>query len=223
MLDAQLFAFCGVALLLALMPGADTALVTKNTIARGRGAAAATTMGIAMGCLVHAAASALGLSVILAKSAEAFHAMKLIGAGYLVWIGVRAVWEARSIPVSGEGRESEIPAGQPKPGQPNPMTVLDRKSFSEGLLTNLLNPKVALFYLLVLPRFIEPHHHVFARSMLLAGIHIGFGVLWLNFYATLLDRMRGFFSRTAIRKRLEYATGGLLVLLGIRLAWERRS
>lgn len=217
-MDAQLVAFCGVALLLALMPGADTALVTKNTIARGRGAALATTMGIASGCLVHAAASALGLSVILAKSAEAFHAMKLIGAAYLIWIGVRAVWEARFI---GNGETDRGPGSHF--GQPGPSPVHVRKSFSEGLLTNLLNPKVALFYLLVLPRFIEPHHHVFARSMLLAGIHIGFGVVWLSAYASLLDRMRGFFSRPAIRNRLEYATGGLLVLLGIRLAWERRS
>ena len=214
-LDANLISFTMLALGLTLVPGADTALVTKNAIARGRRAGYLTVFGVCLGCLVHAIASALGLSVILKESAEVFEAVKLIGAGYLVWIGVqsiRAAYATSSQNVAADDRRSlgaAVPAGVSRP-------------FVEGLLTNILNPKVALFYLMVLPLFIAPDQPVIWRSLLLAGIHILLGLGWMAVYLSFLDVLKHWFARPHVRRNIESTLGGLLVLLGVRLALERR-
>src|SRR5215472_11552648 len=102
-MDSRFVAFLGIAALLTIIPGADTGLVTKNAITRGRTAAFFTTFGICLGCLCHATASALGLSVVLRESARLYEWVKLVGAGYLVYIGARALWAARKpYPAQGE-------------------------------------------------------------------------------------------------------------------------
>src|SRR4051812_33267195 len=131
-MDPRFWAFVSIAALLTITPGADTALVVRSTLSRGRTAALLTVTGICLGCLVHSIASALGLSIILSQSATAFEAVKWAGAGYLLWLGVqslRAWWKG------GAGGGFEAASLE---------TV--RKSwwvsFCEGLFTNLLNPKV---------------------------------------------------------------------------------
>lgn len=209
-LDPRLVAFVGVAALLTILPGADMALVTRNVLTLGRRRTMLTIAGIGCGCMLHATASALGLSAVLATSATAFNVVKTIGAAYLVWIGVQSIREA--------GRTASgapVVAGAAVPTRGG-------NAFLQGFLTNILNPKVAVFYLTFLPQFISPGESVLRRSLLLASIHIAMGFAWLTAYAWFVDRLGSVLTRPRIKARLETLTGGLLIALGARLAWERR-
>ncbi len=203
--DPRLFAFIGVAALLTILPGADMALVTRNVLALGRRRTMLTIVGICAGCVIHATASALGISAILATSATAYNVVKTLGAGYLVWIGIQSIRGA----------------GQPAVVAKSTVTG-SRGAFVQGFLTNLLNPKVALFYLTFLPQFISPGEPVLARSLMLASIHIAMGLMWLSAYAWFIDRLGAVLTRPTVKAWLERVTGGVLVALGARLAWERR-
>ena len=205
--DPRIYAFIGVAALLTILPGADMALVTRNVLAVGRRRAMLTIAGIGAGCVIHATASALGLSAILATSATAFNIVKTLGAGYLVWIGIQSIRDA--------GRPAAAPS-----------TVSTARArlgpFLQGFLTNILNPKVAVFYLTFLPQFIAPGESVLRRSLLLASVHIAMGFVWLTAYAWFIDRLGAVLTRPRVKAWLERVTGGLLIALGARLAWERR-
>ena len=205
MIDPRLLAFIGVAALLTILPGADMALVMRNVLALGRSRTMLTIAGIACGCMIHATASALGMSAVLATSATAFTIMKTAGAAYLMWIGIQS-FRRRERGTAGDVR------------------VRTRMSapFMQGFLTNLLNPKVAIFYLTFLPQFIAPGEPVLRRSLVLAGVHITMGVIWLTAYAWFIDRLGTVLTRPRVKAWLERVTGGLLIALGARLAWERR-
>jgi threonine/homoserine/homoserine lactone efflux protein len=205
--DPRVYAFIGVAALLTILPGADMALVTRNVLAVGRRRAMLTIVGIGAGCVIHATASALGLSAILATSATAFNVVKTLGAGYLVWIGLTSI------------RDASKPAAAPSP-EANARAGLG--PLLQGFLTNILNPKVAVFYLTFLPQFIAPGVPVLRRSLLLASIHIAMGFVWLTAYAWFIDRLGAVLTRPRVKAWLERVTGGLLIALGARLAWERR-
>ena len=226
-MTASLLAFIPVALLLTLIPGADTALVTRNALALGRGGARWTIIGIMTGCLIHATASALGLSAILATSARAYETVKLAGAAYLVWIGVQSIRHAR------RGTEVQIPrlaalarddttAVIPSVVEGSARSGREGHPFMQGFLTNILNPKVALFYLTFLPQFIPAGAPVLRTSLLLAMIHNALGFAWLSLYAQFVDRLRSALTRPIVKAWLERVTGGVLVALGARLAWDRR-
>jgi len=204
-LDPRLVAFVGVAAVLTILPGADMALVMRNVLALGRPRTMLTIAGIACGCVIHATASALGMSAILATSATAFTVMKTAGAAYLVWIGVESFRRPAAVVASGRSREASATA-----------------PFAQGFLTNVLNPKVAIFYLTFLPQFIAPGEPVLRRSLFLAGIHIAMGVVWLGAYAWFIERLGTVLARPNVKAWLERATGGLLIALGVRLAWDRR-
>jgi threonine/homoserine/homoserine lactone efflux protein len=213
-MTASLLAFIPVALLLTLIPGADTALVTRNALALGERGARWTILGIATGCLMHATASALGLSAILATSARAYETVKLVGAIYLVWIGVQSMRGMRS---AGCGMREQPHT----PRTPHPASRIPHP-FMQGFLTNALNPKVALFYLTFLPQFIPAGAPVLRTSLLLAMIHNVLGFAWLSLYAHFVNRLRAALTRPMVKAWLERVTGGALVLLGARLAWSRR-
>jgi threonine/homoserine/homoserine lactone efflux protein len=205
--DPCLYAFIGVAAILTILPGADMALVTRNVLVVGRRRTMLTIAGIGCGCIIHATASALGLSAILATSATAFDVVKTIGAAYLVWLGVQSI------------RDAGHPATRPN-ATPSARSRLG--PFLQGFLTNVLNPKVAIFYLTFLPQFIGPGEAVFRRSLFLAGIHIAMGFAWLTAYAWFVDQLGAVLTRPMVKAWLERVTGGLLIALGARLAWARR-
>lgn len=204
-LDPLFLAGLAVLALLTVSPGADMALVAKITFERGRRAALLATLGICSGLLVHATASALGLSVILATSAEAFTIVKLAGAAYLAYLGLQALRSSfRSDAV-------ETPTARRRA---NP--------FVQGVFSNVLNPKVAVFYLTFLPQFMSPADNVLVRSLAFALAHAVMGILWLSAYAYVLSRVSDVFQGAGVRRWLERVTGGVLIALGARLALERR-
>jgi threonine/homoserine/homoserine lactone efflux protein len=205
-LDGSIVAFLGIAALLTILPGADMALVAKVTLLDGKRAALFTSLGICAGLPVHATASALGLSLILATSAEAFTVVKFAGAAYLTYLGIRTI------------RDSLRPVLEPAVATGRAPSA--RAAFAQGWLSNILNPKVALFYLTFLPQFISPGDNVLAKSLLLAGIHAALGLMWLPLYAYAIDRL-GALIRGA-RRWLERVSGTALIGLGVRLALERR-
>lgn len=212
MLDAQLIAFIGVAVLLIITPGADLALITAQALRFGRPAAMSSAMGVMGGLFVHASLAALGLSAILARSATLFEIIKLAGAAYLIYLGVQALWSTF--------RDSgTIPAGQPmQPVQRQPLS----RAFSRGILSNILNPKVSMFYLTFLPQFIRPGDSVLWRSLILSGIHWLLSIVFLVAFVLMLDRVRITLLRPKVQRVMERVTGSVLIALGLRLAWTKR-
>lgn len=211
MFDLQLATFVVLAAALTVSPGADTLLVIRNVVARGRGAGIATAFGICCGLFVHATLSALGLSVLLAHSAWAYELVKILGAVYLVWLGLQSL--AQALRRSGVEDDTAATAAA--------TASLHGRSFREGLVTNVLNPKVAVFYLALLPQFVGVHDPVFAKSMLLAGIHASMGLAWLVALAAALDRARAVIARPRVKRLLGGVSGTILVGLGARLVLAR--
>ncbi len=207
MIDPQVLAFTAIAALLTLTPGSDTMLVVRSALVRGRRAGLLTVLGICCGLFIHATFSALGLSVILLRSARAFDVLKLAGAGYLVYLGLQSIWGAAR-----GAHPSERPVA----------AASGRRAFAEGLLNNVLNPKVAIFYLAFLPQFVRVGDPVLAKSILLASIHFAEGVVWLSFVTLFVARLRSALTRPVVQRTLESVTGLVLVGFGVRLAAARR-
>ena len=155
-------------------------------------------------------ASALGLSSILMASATLFSLVKLAGAVYLIALGALSLHRALRPPAD----TATAVVGT---------TARDAgRAFVQGFLSNLLNPKVAVFYLTLLPQFIRPGDSVLARSLTLAGVHVVIGLVWLILYAYFLGRLTPVLRRPRVRRALEGVTGTLLIAIGGRLAWDRR-
>jgi threonine/homoserine/homoserine lactone efflux protein len=214
MITSQTWAFVIVAFVLTITPGADTMLVLRSALARGRAAGLVTTLGIISGLFVHASLSALGLSLILVQSAEAFTLVKWAGAIYLGYLGLSSIL-------------ASIRPGQG--GSPEHVLALDVKprrvwqSFVEGMLNNVLNPKVAIFYLAFLPQFVVPDSgSVLGQSLTLATIHALMGIGWLSGVAFLTDTLRTVVTHPRVRRGIEGFTGLVLLGFGVRLALERR-
>jgi threonine/homoserine/homoserine lactone efflux protein len=208
-LDPELVAFTAVATIVTVLPGADMALVARSVLTRGRRAGYVTSIGICTGLWVHALASGIGLSAILVASATLFSVVRFVGALYLIALGVASLRSALR--------------GQPGAAPAMIATARDtRRAFVQGLLSNVLNPKVALFYLTLLPQFVRPGDSLLARSLLLAGIHVVIGLAWLFLYTYCLGRLDAIMRRPRVRSLLEGVTGTVLVGLGARVAWDRR-
>jgi len=215
-MPADLATFVLIALLLTITPGVDTVLVLRSSIARGTGAGLASATGICSGLLVHALLSSVGLTVILSQSATAYHAVRLAGAAYLLWLGgsiLYATLRPGSVTPAapgdvGEGRlpRSSLPRGR------------CLAAFLQGLLNNLLNPKVVLFYLAVVPQFVPHGGSIVGTSLLLGGIHAVMGIAWLGLVATAAGRARRWFDRPAVKTWLDRCAGSVLLAFGARVA-----
>ena len=210
-MNSQMLVFLSIAAVLTITPGADMALVTRNVFSRGRTSAYCTVAGIVLGCLTYATLSALGLAVVLSRSAAVFNAVKFVGAVYLIYIGAMSLRSAIRKKPESQPAAVDVQSNEPL-----------MRSFTEGLFTNLLNPKVGLFYLTFLPQFIAPGEPVFEKSLLLAGIHAAMGIVWFIIFISLLNAAGGLFSRSSVRRKLEALTGGLLISFGLKLAFARR-
>jgi len=198
--------FAGIAALLTITPGIDTALVLRSTITRGRRAGIITAWGICSGVVLWGVASGAGVAALLTASQPAFNALRLMGAAYVIFLGLRSIVGALH-----QRGSRDIDA----PSPPNQRTL-----FANGLMTNLLNPKVGVFYVAVVPQFIPPGAPILPMAALLAGIHAVEGVLWLSLIAALAARTRWLVGRR-VQRGMEVVTGTVLLGFGAKLAVER--
>ncbi|MEY2544674.1 MAG: hypothetical protein QOE81_2135 [Verrucomicrobiota bacterium] len=200
--DFGLFLAAGI--LLNLTPGPDTVYILGRSIAQGREAGIASALGICVGSIFHTCAAALGLSAILATSALAFAAIKLLGGAYLIFLGIKMFLDRRkhlSLPSHFRRRTTTA-------------------AFRQGVVTNILNPKVALFFLAFLPQFIDPASNTKVLAFLLLGFaFVTTGTIWcllLAWFASAFsERLR---ANETVAQWLNRTTGALFVFLGLRLA-----
>ena len=195
-------------ILLIILPGPDTAIVTKNTIVAGRKGGIQTMVGSCVGLSIHTIASVAGLSAIIVKSAVAFTILKYIGAAYLCYLGVRTFMNMRA-----------------KKDQVDEETLVEAKGksyFNQGFITNVTNPKVAVFYLTFLPQFLAPGSDPFWSFLVMGAIYMVLTFLWFALYVFLLDKIRNFMKRPATQAVIEMLTGVVLIGFGIKLAFEKQ-
>ncbi|NYD50972.1 threonine/homoserine/homoserine lactone efflux protein [Actinomadura luteofluorescens] len=196
------------AALLTITPGVDTMLVVRTTVAGGRRTGLLASAGVVTGLLCWALMSAIGLTAMLAASRLAFDAVRLAGACYLLWLGLRALWTARR---RAPGASEERP----------PAPAIGRAAFRAGLTTNLLNPKVGVFYMSLLPQFVPDGASVFWTSMLFAAVHAAESLLWLAVIVAAAGAARRALTRPAVKRRLQQVTGLAFIGFGVRLAVDR--
>lgn len=199
-----LLAFVVAAGVLTLTPGVDTAMVLRAAAVSGaRGGAAA--LGIALGLCAWGMGAALGLTALLAASSMAFAIVKVAGAGYLFYLGVMLILKPRSAampPQAGGGAAT---------------------AFRRGLMTNLLNPKVGVFYITFLPQFIPPGGDAIPFCLLLAGLHVLLTLIWFAALIALTVPLGRVLARPAVLRGLDRLTGCVFVAFGLRLALTERG
>jgi len=213
MFDATHFAlYAGAALLLAITPGPGLFYVAARTLAGGRGEGMASSFGTGLGGLVHVAAGSVGVSAIVLASAGLFAALKLIGAAYLVWLGLRTFLSAR--------RDSAVDLE----GAARRPAVGHRRAFREGVLVEALNPKTAAFFLAFIPQFVNPAvGDVALQFLVLGSVSVLLNTLADVLVAVAASRVRqGAAARPDLIRRLRQASGGAMIALGLGLAFARR-
>ncbi len=208
----QLALYFAAALLLAITPGPGIFYVAARTLAGGRGEGVASSFGTGLGGMVHVVAGSIGVSAIVLASAELFTALKLAGAAYLVWIGVRAFRTARrDASIALNDGLATPPAGR-------------RRAFREGVFVEALNPKTAAFFLAFVPQFVDPAAgQVAMQFMMLGFVSVALNTLADIVVAFAASAIReGATARPALIRRLREASGGAMIALGIGLALAKR-
>ncbi|WIM97098.1 LysE family translocator [Actinoplanes oblitus] len=195
--------------LLTITPGLDTALVLRSAVTMGRGPAFATALGVNVGALTWGAAAAVGVSALLTASTVAYTALRVAGAAYMIFLGVRMIRAAV--------RAAPIESAAPGPAAPTWWST-----FGRGLLTNLLNPKVGAFYVAVLPQFIPPDTSPLGVGLLLALVHDLEALVWFALIIFGAQAARGVLARRSVRRSVDAGTGVVLLGFGLRLGLASR-
>jgi threonine/homoserine/homoserine lactone efflux protein len=204
-LYTSLVAFLAAATLLTIAPGLDTALVLRTAAIAGPRRAALAGLGVAVGCFGWAILVALGLGALLAASQIAYTTLRWIGAAYLVWVGYKMLRHPR---------RSFVPEAGGNEGQ--------RVAFTTGLLTNLLNPKVGVFYVSFLPQFVPPGVSVAPYILLLGAIHAVLGLIWFSCLIIATRPLARVLGRPSVVQTCDRLTGGMFVAFGVGLALQSR-
>lgn len=218
MSNVQLLAFITASVLIIVVPGVDFALVTRQTVKHGRRGGFITLAGLVVGAFVHVTLATAGLSALLASSETLYTALRIAGALYLLYIGATILWATRSRqPVRESVAASGSGAATPPP---EPVTADEpvSRSFTMGIMSNLLNPKVILFYVSFVPQFVTPGHGAAARTAFLGCTFVTLAVLWWTCYILLIDRLHAWLTRPAVQTWIERLTGLILLALAVRLA-----
>lgn len=209
-MTGQLLAFIGIAVAVICVPGPDTALTIRNTLAGHRRAGVATAAGVAIGQLSWTVAVSFGLAGLLLVSAPVFQAVRWAGAAYLIFLGLQSLWFAirRAKPES------------TRPATPVPTGLSPGRALRQGLLSNLANPKMAAFFLSVLPQFIASGDDAFIASSALGALFCVMTFGWLSGYAAIISRVRDRLLAGPVSRLLDGIAGVALVGFGVRLATE---
>jgi threonine/homoserine/homoserine lactone efflux protein len=208
----QLAAFVIVAVVVIVTPGPDTALTIRNTLLGGRRAGVFTAFGVVTGQAVWSLATSAGLAALLVASAPAFRALKLIGAAYLIFLGAQAIFAALR-------RTNWRPEVTRDPSSPR---LPPRIALRQGVISNLANPKSAVFFTSLLPQFTPHGGASFSVLLGLGLVFCSLTLVWLSAYAIAVAKAGDFLRRPRIRRAIETVTGAVLVALGFRVATERR-
>ncbi|MFC0299014.1 LysE family translocator [Geobacillus jurassicus] len=205
----HVYPFLLLSMFLIVLPGPDTAVVTKNTISAGKIGGLKTALGVCCALFLHTAAASLGLSAIIMQSALLFSALKYIGAVYLTYLGVKALY---SVVKNGEaaGMETGVNDGGKQPA-----------CFQQGFLTDFLNPKVAAFFLTFLPQFVAPGTHSFVPFLIMGAVYTAMTALWFFLYIYFINYISDFMKRPKTKKWIEGITGAVMIGFGIKLALEK--
>jgi threonine/homoserine/homoserine lactone efflux protein len=206
-IDTQFLAFAGISLLLAVTPGPDMAVVTKNALAHGRRGVVLTTSGIGLALVIWVGATAIGLSALLRTSGQVLFILKLVGACYLAYLGIRTLIESRA-------RPADMLAGVP-PAAPA------HAVFRQGFLSAISNPKLGVFFVTFLPQFVLPGEAVLPRLLELGVTFALIGWLWMNAYGLFVTRLRSVITAPRVRQWMQRVTAVVLLGFGARLALER--
>jgi len=206
-MDASLLAFAGVCLLLAVTPGPDMAVVTRNALAHGRRGVILTTSGIALALVIWVGATAVGLSALLATSTEVLFVLKIAGACYLGYLGIRTLIESRR-------RPKDLLAGAP-PAAPG------HAVFRQGFLSAISNPKLGVWFVTFLPQWVLPGQAALPRLLELGITFAVIGWIWMNVYGLFVTRLRKVITAPRVRQWMDRVTGVVLLGFGVRLAVER--
>ena len=203
-----LLGFVAASLVVLLMPGPGVLYVVARSVGQGYRAGLASTLGLSAGALVHVVAATLGLSAILLTSATAFGMVKAVGAGYLIYLGLRTLLECR-------------PSGGLAAPPPLPVSRL----FRDGVVVSVFNPKIAVFFLAFLPQFVDPSRGPVPQQILLLGVlYVALALVTDGAYALLAASLRQWLSGRVLRSRLpRYLSGGIYLGLGVKAALAERQ
>ena len=199
--------FCLSAIILSITPGPDTFYILGRAISQGSGSATASVLGISTGVFVHTVAAAIGLSTILATSAAVFRTIKLIGGAYLIYLGITMILASRKDAII---RENNLPASG------------FWKIYRQGVITNVLNPKVALFFLSFLPQFIDPNQGNVASFIFLGLIYVLICTIWYLVFARFSSAIAVALKKNPLWIRtINRVSGGIFIGLGLNLAFSK--
>ena len=205
------FLFIIMSICLIILPGPDTAMATKNTLVAGKVGGVKTVFGTCVALLIHTLAAVIGLSALIVKSALLFSIFKYVGALYLIYIGIKALLAVRNkegvntndVAISNDNKHTSC--------------------FRQGFLTNLLNPKIAVFFLTFLPQFLNPSHNTFIQLLIMGLTYLILTVIWFAFYIFLIDKISAFMKKPKTQRYIQGLTGIVLIGFGIKLAFEKNN
>jgi threonine/homoserine/homoserine lactone efflux protein len=206
--------FVGISAVVILLPGPDTVVVTKNLLIHGRRSALATSFGVGGGLAVWTLAAAVGIASLLKASEVAFTVLKLVGAAYLIWLGVQS-FRTAGRPIEGAPGLAGEPARRRR-------AASARAGFRQGVFSDLANPKIGIFFTSLLPQFVDAHRAVLLPSLALGAVFVAMTIAWLTLYCLLAARLVDTITRPAVRTAMDRITGTVLIALGLRLATEHR-
>ena len=198
------FTFFLLSLFVVMSPGIDTALITKRTISDGKHDGFKIALGITTGCFIHTIAAAFGLSAILLQSALAFEIIKYVGAFYLIYLGVTSFITKKKNSSTKKTEER------------------GKNACTQGLLTNVLNPKVAVFFLTFLPQFVSVEGNATKQLILMGVTYTLLSITWFFVYVFFIHFIREWLLSPKVQRVMDRATGIVLIGFGLKLALERQ-